>query len=341
MVTPTAISPEDVSLHNEVFVAIDTHGATFHRPGNSAEPIYRPDLPATGVVEGWAVPAIISQLTEMMAGQWPDIEVIIDAGERETELLARTLVNRGVGAYPQSLLTRSSAPTAESTTPERGVDHPAGRWRDGVAIDGGVLGMIAAVVLLAVVLIASVVVVTRMATGSDAQPEPSPVAITPITPVTSDIPTPTPSPEPPPPVQVTNDQFSVSLPAGFTISQRPDGAYSAVGPDPELRILLASDPVSGVDAVSFVEEMKRVVEGDPTLSLAEAEVPQNGGVQMSQRPHINYIELPGDGSQIAWASWVDGDRQFSVGCHSRRTPTPAHASACAVAEASLGYPHSQ
>ena len=332
-----AISPEQVSLNNELFVTIDSHATSFYRPGESNNPIYRPDLPATGVVEGWAVPEITAQISELMAGQWPDIEVIIDAGERETEVLARTLINRGVGAYPAHIIEApemaSPAETEwDSTQDWDGAEKELPPRRILGSLDGGAVGVIGALVVLLVVLVLSVVAIARLVGGEDgAAPEAT------AAPETSVInPTTVPPSAPPPNERVATDRFSAELPAGYSLSQRPDGAFQAVGNDPDLRIIIASDAVSGVTDESFVEEMTKVVESDPSLQLT-ARIPGADGSD-GGRPRVEYTELPGDGSQIAWVSWVEGDRQFSVGCHSRSSQTQLQAQACAVVEESLTFP---
>ena len=67
--------------------------------------IYRYDLPGTGVEEGWAVNAVIDQIRDMYGAVWPDVEVVIDGSEAATDMLSRTLLNKGVTAYSIEALT--------------------------------------------------------------------------------------------------------------------------------------------------------------------------------------------------------------------------------------------
>ena len=61
----------------------------------------------------------------------------------------------------------------------------------------------------------------------------------------------------------------MKTPPNFTLTARPDGAYTAEGPDPDLRIVVAADPIYGVQPQAVEAEVLRMVEEDPTLTLVE------------------------------------------------------------------------
>lgn len=132
-----------------------------------------------------------------------------------------------------------------------------------------------------------------------------------------------PGPAAPPPERVIVDGMAVSLPPGFHW-EVDEGLVTATGADPNLRVLLAADPLYAVPPEALWAEIAAEVERDPTLSdLQEVE-----GRRI-------YLETPGDGSTVAWTTWVDGDQQMSVGCHTRAEPTVIHKAACRMAVDSL------
>ncbi len=115
----------------------------------------------------------------------------------------------------------------------------------------------------------------------------------------------------------------MDVPPGFHWTEE-GGLVTATGADPNLRILFAADPLYSVPAEALLAELRAQIESDDTLSQP-----------VEDRGRLTYLETPGDGSEVAWTTWVEGDHQLSVGCHTRATPTLAHKAACRMAKDSL------
>lgn len=322
--------PANYDTDHVVTVTVDDIATVIDGP----DTVYRYDLPATGIIEGWAVPAVVDQIKDLCSEYWPDIEVIITADERTTEMLARTLLNKGIAAYSSSVLHKDDPPQPVESYPLEEPQPGESRatvYRPQARSGASTLltltnAAIAAVVLLVIALswwaISSALPgATRDARAADETTvAPSPVATTsdPETEETVDN----------EPVTVSGGGLEMKTPPNYTLTARPDGAYTAEGPDPDLRIVVAADPVYGVQPQAVEAEVLRMVEEDPTLTLVEG---------TGEGKPVEYIELPGDGSQVNWTTWVGKDRQFSVGCHSRGEPTYAHKAACRMAADTLTY----
>ena len=119
--------------------------------------------------------------------------------------------------------------------------------------------------------------------------------------------------------------ISVTLPAGYILNPGKAGAVTATGPDPDLRVHLAADPALGLPAETILEEAAMRVETDPVLHRSDR-AGLRPGVQA-----VTYREDPGDGSFVDWITWVEADRQMSVGCHTRTAPSVAQRAICRMA----------
>lgn len=86
--------------------------------------VYRYDLPGTGIIDGWALAAVIDQAKELCSLDWPDVEIIVDADDPTTEVLTRTLLNKGVAAYPSEVLHETALPQPDG---EVTITRPTGR----------------------------------------------------------------------------------------------------------------------------------------------------------------------------------------------------------------------
>lgn len=117
--------------------------------------------------------------------------------------------------------------------------------------------------------------------------------------------------------------MSLVLPQGFRTSVE-DGLVTAAGEDPNLRILLAADPLFNVPVDVLFTEIKKQIESDPAL---------RDPVEESGR--LTYTEDPGDGSRVTWMMWEDEGHQMSVGCHTKFEPNVVQKAACRMAAESL------
>lgn len=117
--------------------------------------------------------------------------------------------------------------------------------------------------------------------------------------------------------------MSLVLPQGFRTSVE-GGLVTAAGEDPNLRILLAADPLFNVPVDVLFTEIKEQIESDPAL---------RDPVEDSGR--LTYTEDPGDGSRVTWMMWEDKGHQMSVGCHTKFEPNVVQKAACRMAAESL------
>lgn len=117
--------------------------------------------------------------------------------------------------------------------------------------------------------------------------------------------------------------MSLVLPQGFRTSVE-DGLVTAAGEDPNLRILLAADPLFNVPVDVLFDEIRQQIESDPSL---------HDPAEESGR--LSYTEDPGDGSRVTWMMWEDKGHQMSVGCHTKFEPNVVQKAACRMAAESL------
>lgn len=117
--------------------------------------------------------------------------------------------------------------------------------------------------------------------------------------------------------------MSLVLPQGFRTSVE-DGLVTAAGEDPNLRILLAADPLFNVPVEALFAEITQQIDSDPTLN----EPSEHNG-------RLSYTEEPGDGSRVSWMMWEDKGHQMSVGCHTKFEPNVVQKAACRMAAESL------
>lgn len=122
-------------------------------------------------------------------------------------------------------------------------------------------------------------------------------------------------------------------PRSFVIgdSAQP-GVFAATGEDPNLRIYVTTDQLhddaaAQIDQDAVLTDIMQTVESSPDL--------QEGQREQEPRAQVRYVENPGDGSRIAWTSWVEGNQQLTVGCHSRHTATEQQKQACELVVGSL------
>lgn len=267
------------------------------------EVIYRYDLPGEGITSGWAGTSVVEQVRTLAGEKWPDIEVAIDADDTQTDALVRLLATKAVAARPAGELAPEQEPESEA---EAEPVRTPGRHR--LDDDGPrVRSLTIAAIVLAGVVLAGLAALAFRSDGSD-----------PSTPATGSSVAPAPSTsETPAPLVL--DEVSVELPEGYSLD-REDDVVRATGPDPELRIFIAVDPLYSIGADALFPEIARLVERDDELS----DFVREGDT-------VTYQEDPGDGSRVRWTTWVEGANQVSVGCHTRQEPTAGQHATCTIA----------
>lgn len=124
-------------------------------------------------------------------------------------------------------------------------------------------------------------------------------------------------------LRIEAEGLSVALPSGFHISV-DQGLITAVGEDPDLRVLLAADPLFQVPPEVLFQELRAEIEREDTLGDPH----EDGG-------RLSYKESPGDDSHVAWTTWTDLGHQLSVGCHTKAEPTVVQRATCRMAADSL------
>lgn len=322
-------SRDEEVVADVVTVTVGENATIFEGP----DTIYRYDLPGSGVVEGWALAAVVDQIKQLTIAYWPEIEVVVEADEAATEMLTRTLLNKGVAAYASEALREVPLPSPdeelEITRPTSGTTHRS-------------LGLhpIHLAIAVVIVVVGGVSWWAIDSTTSAPSPDPTAVAAEEALPEAG-----TPA-DPPPPVSaplpeadfaeeaesgaevvVEHSGLRVAVPYGFRPEMKGE-TLMVVGDDPDLRIHLAADPVHQVPAPEVYTEIEAMIAGDDALELLAPAVGESNG-------KLTYREDPGDGSAVTWTTWVTAGHQFSVGCHTRTQPTLPQQAACRMASESL------
>ncbi|GAA4785585.1 type VII secretion-associated protein [Corynebacterium canis] len=279
------------------------------------ETAYRYDLTASAVAEdgGEAAKEIVEQARDLLQERWPHEEVVIDAPANVVAVL--TAAFAGVGVLVKEDVEK---PPMQPSAPKRlNIPRPRNPRRPAWFMPA--IGAVVCCVGVACwwgtrpepQLGGSVDSATARPSSETVQPSAQPVAELPG-------------------VEFAHGALRVRLPEGFRLEQREDGALTATGPDSELRILLAADPVYGVNSDAVYREVELMVQRDPTLEVREGQGFRDHAVRT-----IDYRETPGDGSTVSWVTWVESDHQFSMGCHTRAEPTIPQLAACRMAAGTL------
>lgn len=346
--------------HSERVEVVILDAATVFEAG---ETVYRYDLPGTGIVDGWAIAGAREQIQTLAGQSWPDVDVTVTADPSGTAVAdeAVVILRRQLKAAGVHVTSESHPPTDEFMPPEKdlaedyvpqAIPEPEPQVvNQGVrALDASVrprarhakvrqrrmpaveLEPFHAVIALVVVAVAGLALWT---VGRDSNPQPvaadtAAVVSSPPPSAESTRPQPpavttraVPTSRAPEPQELEAGGMSVELPEGFSAAEE-SGLVTATGRDPQLRVLLAADPLYSVPAQALFAEIRSQVDEDATLSNVEEE-----------DDRLTYLERPGDESQVSWTTWVDKGHQMSVGCHTRAQPTTAHKAACRMAVESL------
>lgn len=300
--------------------------------------VYRYDLPASGVMEGWALGSLIDQVRHLAGPWWPEVEVIIDADEQITELISRTLINKGVPAYPAGEPEEEYEELPEENSISGGRHHvrqseelKIPRPTEGRSVRDLGLHPFHGIVLLVLI---SVVGVSWWTLKPEDKPEPVlPAVSSSAVSATASSSTSTAPPTTTAEVKAVleHEQLRVSLPRGYELVSE-EGRVFAQGLDENLRVHLKAEPLFGATAEMILGEIREIIAADPQLDGVKDSVRIVGSREV---PALRYREDPGDGSEVAWTVWISGEHQMSVGCHTRQAPTVAQQAVCRMAVESL------
>jgi len=310
------------TVHDTLTITVLDTATIFEGP----DTVYRYDLPGTGIIDGWALAAVLDQARELCSLNWPDVEVVIDADDPTTDVLTRSLLNKGVAAYPAEVLRETALPEPEEVTVTRPTAD-AGRHRLPTSLRP--FPLIIGAVVVAILALSWWVVGGTTAPADTPPPSPATSQAPATTSATSTASTATSTSSPPQPRAVLeHERLRFEAPAGFRLEDR-DGLLLATGADPELRIRLAADPIYTVPADAVDTQIHAMIAADDTLHPLDPER-AGRGIEV-----IRYREEPGDGSTVTWHTWIESEHQISVGCHSRGAPTLPQEAACRMVLDSL------
>lgn len=287
--------------------------------------VYRYDLPGTGIIDGWALAAVLDQAKELCSLHWPDVEIIVDADDPTTEVLTRSLLNKGVAAYPSEVLRETEIPPPEEVTVTR-PSASAGRHRLDTPVQR--FHILVGVVVVAILGLSWWVVGGTSAPAATEVETPEVETSSSPPPATPSVTSTSTSREPEPRTVLEHENLRLEAPTGFRMEQR-DGLRYATGDDPALRIHVAADPVYTVPAEAVEAHIHAMIDTDDTLHLL---APERAGRGVEA---IRYRETPGDGSEVTWHAWIEDAHQLSVGCHTRESPTLPQQAACRMVLDSL------
>ncbi|BAU94978.1 hypothetical protein N24_0716 [Corynebacterium suranareeae] len=270
------------------------------------ETIYRYDLTAEGILDGWALPAVLDQTQQIAADNWPSVDVVVDATDAVVEALTTMFSSKGVKCSGVEIEVEKppveQAPKIDRPTSGKQVRHFYGIKPLHLVLVSVLVGSIAGVWLISGFMgpvdsppVDKVVEIETEEASISNQPQPQPTVL------------------------VTEDLL-IEAPFGFELRSDGQSRYLE-GPDPNLRIHIGVDPLHGADAELVAEELRRLIADDPVLE----EIPAG---QWGEKTTIDYRETPGDGSNVLWVTWFGADRQFNVGCHSKAAETLVHKAQC-------------
>lgn len=310
------------------------------------ESIYRYDLPGTAIVEGWALSGVMEQAQKLLPAQWPDVRVAVVAdssggpmSHEAVKIIRRQLQVHDVIIAEREPVTALAIPhhEPEELEPEEIINddeiiRPVGDEESFLERIKQRKGLIAIIVVVVLVFILIAWFFLRSATSA-ASDSAAPVNTTSIAEVG-------PAPEistqasetsgtqantsaAPAHQTIEAGGLRVMLPAGFTHTEE-EGLVTATGQDPNLRIIMAMDPLYAVPANALFAEVRAQIDSDETLSNPHE---ANG--------RLTYLEHPGDDSEVTWTTWVVDDQQVSLGCHTRKAPSMAQRAACRMASESV------
>ncbi|AKK10413.1 type VII secretion-associated protein [Corynebacterium uterequi] len=291
--------------------------------------VYRYDLPGASYAEGWARDAVVEQIAALAGTHWPEVTVTIDASADAAEQLNEWLLDEGVrvidalgvGEDPATVVARAVGAVEAGEDTAVAEETPGEQRRRWVLLAAAVAALFA----LGVVAVVVWGRVTAPDTADSAVVSSPPPAQSSEAKAAEPPASPSPSPSAEPTETLTLDAVKVTLPEGYQLAAGDAGTVVATGPDPDTRLHLVVQPAGGAPE-QVLDQLALDVDADPQLIAPERAAES-----------FSYAELPGDGSQVAWHTWFEGENQLVVGCHYRRQPSVAGQRACEMARDTLTH----
>ena len=286
--------------------------------------VYRYDIPAEGILAGWATPALIDQIRQLQ--RTPEDLVLVDADPDVSHELRRALAWHGL--------------QIGETTQEQEPPEPPG------PLEGEETSRIRSVLVTlfvsgAIVLGGALYSLLAPSAAEDSAAEPgtassvaeiepdlsgSSEASVPAPGIDSPVEEPTGDPEPPAPEQERHAVGPVSIATAPDSHVQVEGNWTTfTGADETARYHVVVTPLAELGGAQWWEMMDVNIADNPNLT--------HTGVAGDV---LTYVEEPGDGSQSRWFMQSVGEHHVSLVCQTRSAPTREQAGACDDFVASMG-----
>lgn len=301
--------------------------------------VYRYDLPAASIDEGWGSAQVVDQAARLLEGQWPRVTIHIDANSDTAAMLAEAFQKQGARVTTKaeqqySLMHNTPYRTAHQGSEKRfSVSRPQGAAETRRVPKFQLFHAAIAVVIVAVCAISWWAMDTTIPDSQVAAPSAdasAPLSEETPTSVISDWSESVTAPEfhEPATTVITELAMQVELPVGYAVTETAeDGLVTMMGNDQDFRVLMATDDID--PAANDLASLAEGVAANPRLSARPDET------LVGNRPVVSYIENPSDGSTVYWYIWSEHDKRVSVGCHWRFEVNPAREADCETAVQSL------
>ncbi|VEH04855.1 type VII secretion-associated protein, Rv3446c family [Corynebacterium kutscheri] len=312
-----------------------------------SETVYRYDLPAQGIIDRWALSAVIEQAQQLLP-TWPSATVSISAPADMYDLVAQMFMAKGVhicASQPEKSTHSDQSLSGLNKQVSRKIPQfPERKTR--LTQWFHPFYLVIFIVVLGVCVLSWWTIsttkpglVARGSTSSslshDEQLAHSGAVASPSVTTAFDTHVPNIKQEQSETIlesqRLSFEGISVELPSGYELIRRVETprVITAYGRDPELRILMAIDSTKAAPAEAVYQEIEKQISEDPQLIVTHAlELDRDARI-------VTYKEITPDGSAVLWASWVEGEDLFSVGCHTKTEATFAQRAACRAAANSL------
>lgn len=282
-----------------------------------SDTVYRYDLSTEGILDGWALPALMEQIKVVGPPSFPMCEVSVDGITSACAKVVAALREQGVS------VTSLAAPPARELELGTQVDYRPKSQRG----DRPKFYRIAVAAVLVVVAGCGLWTVWKTSpSDSDVRgvATEKPAASSALT---------SPSRGPAPRKQAVPTRLAPAevpglagvravIPEGF--AQRgtaPEGMVSFEAPSGDLRVHLHRETAADTLPAAIIDQI------NTDVSMASDMTP-SARPGLVEGPETAYIEEPGDGSVVLWFVWAEGTDVLSLGCHTRIAPTLAQRATC-------------